>query len=68
LIWQKVQPELEKTQCVCSYDRAGVGWSELQPGMRGARKISMELHQLLIQAGQSKPFVLVGRYIVSRVR
>jgi len=42
--WQKVQPELEKTQRVCSYDRAGVGWSELQPGVRDARNISMELH------------------------
>jgi pimeloyl-ACP methyl ester carboxylesterase len=60
LIWQKVQPELEKTQRVCSYDRAGVGWSELQPGVRDARNISMELHQLLTQAGESKPFVLVA--------
>ena len=60
LIWQKVQPELAKTQRVCSYDRAGVGWSELQPGVRDARNISMELHQLLTQAGESKPFVLVG--------
>lgn len=32
LIWQKVQPEVAKTTRVCSYDRAGVGWSELQPG------------------------------------
>lgn len=39
-----MQPELEKTQRVCSYDRAGVGWSELQPGVRDARNISMELH------------------------
>lgn len=60
LIWQKVQPELAKTQRVCSYDRAGVGWSELQPGIRDAKNISMELHELLTEAGESKPFVLVG--------
>ena len=60
LIWQKVQPELSNTQRVCSYDRGGVGWSELQPGVRDASHISIELHQLLKQAGESKPFVLVA--------
>jgi pimeloyl-ACP methyl ester carboxylesterase len=60
LVWQKVQPELAKTMRVCSYDRAGVGWSELQPGVRDAKNISMELHQLLAQAGEKGPFVLVG--------
>jgi pimeloyl-ACP methyl ester carboxylesterase len=60
LIWQKVQPELSKTYRVCSYDRAGVGWSELQPGVRDASNISTELHQLLKQAGESRPFVMVA--------
>ena len=60
LIWQKVQPELGRTQRVCSYDRAGVGWSELQPGVRDAKNISMELHELLKKAGEKGPFVLVG--------
>jgi len=60
LIWQRVQPELSKTMRVCSYDRAGVGWSELQPGVRDARNISMELHQLLNQAGEKGPFVMVA--------
>jgi pimeloyl-ACP methyl ester carboxylesterase len=31
LIWQKVQPDLAKTLRACSYDRAGIGWSDLQP-------------------------------------
>jgi pimeloyl-ACP methyl ester carboxylesterase len=60
LIWQKVQPELSRNQRVCSYDRAGVGWSELQPGVRDASHISIELHELLKQAGESGPFVLVA--------
>src|SRR5690348_9377216 len=28
LAWTKVQPEIAKTNRVCSYDRAGLGWSE----------------------------------------
>ena len=60
LVWQRVQPELSKTMRVCSYDRAGVGWSELQPGVRDAKNISMELHQLLKQAGEKGPFVMVA--------
>ena len=60
LIWQKVQPEVAKTQRVCSYDRAGTGWSELQPGVQDAKNIAIELHQLLKQAGEKKPFVLVA--------
>ena len=37
LIWQKVQPEVAKKQRVCSHDRAGTGWSELQPVSRMPR-------------------------------
>jgi pimeloyl-ACP methyl ester carboxylesterase len=60
LIWQRVQPELSKTQRVCSYDRAGVGWSELQPGVGDASHLSTELHELLKQAGENGPFVVVA--------
>ena len=60
LIWQKVQPEVARTTRVCSYDRAGVGWSELQPGLRDAQNITDELHLLLQQAGENAPLVLVG--------
>jgi hypothetical protein len=34
LIWANVQPTLSKTTRVCSYDRAGFGWSDLQPRPR----------------------------------
>ncbi|MGB7983637.1 MAG: hypothetical protein WCF54_00590, partial [Terracidiphilus sp.] len=30
--WANLQPELAKITRVCSYDRAGLGWSEPQPG------------------------------------
>jgi pimeloyl-ACP methyl ester carboxylesterase len=60
LVWQKVQPGLEKTTRVCSYDRAGLGWSDPQPGPRDAKDIALQLHALLQQAGETGPLVLAG--------
>jgi pimeloyl-ACP methyl ester carboxylesterase len=60
LYWQKVQPELAKTTRVCSYDRAGLGWSDLQPGPRDTKNIAAQLHSLLLQAGETGPLVLAG--------
>jgi pimeloyl-ACP methyl ester carboxylesterase len=62
-IWRRVQPELSKTTTVCSYDRAGFGWSDDQPGPRDADHIASELHALLAQAGVNGPFVLMGHSI-----
>lgn len=58
--WGAVQPELSKTTRVCSYDRAGYGWSEPQPGPRDADQIAAELHALLQQAGVTGPIVLMA--------
>jgi pimeloyl-ACP methyl ester carboxylesterase len=63
LIWTKVQPELSKATRVCSYDRAGFGWSDPQPGPRDADPIVQELHQLLTEAGISGSIVLMGHSI-----
>ncbi len=60
LAWAKVQPELSKTTRVCSYDRAGMGWSTPGPDPRDANNIASELHALLQQAGVSGPIVLMG--------
>ncbi len=60
LAWHKVQPELSKTTRVCSYDRAGMGWSTPGPDPRDADNIASELHALLQQAGVSGPIVLMG--------
>lgn len=59
-VWRKVQPELSQITRVCSYDRAGHGWSEPRSGPRDAETIVRELHSLLDKAGVKKPFVLVG--------
>jgi pimeloyl-ACP methyl ester carboxylesterase len=63
LIWGAVQPQLAKTTRVCSYDRAGFGWSDAQPGPRDADHIAAELHQLLLQAKVDGPMVLMGHSI-----
>ncbi|MGB7555479.1 MAG: alpha/beta fold hydrolase [Candidatus Korobacteraceae bacterium] len=58
--WAKVQPELSRITRVCSYDRAGFGWSTAQPPPRDADTIARELHVLLQQADVQGPLVLMG--------
>lgn len=59
-IWSKVQPELSRTTRVCSYDRAGYGYSDPQPGPRDADHIAEELHSLLFQAQVTGRIVLMA--------
>jgi pimeloyl-ACP methyl ester carboxylesterase len=63
LTWAAVQPEVAKFARVCSYDRAGLGWSEPSPKPRTAPNIVEELHTLLARAGVEPPYVLVGQSI-----
>lgn len=58
--WAKVQPEIAKTTRVCSYDRAGIGWSETSPNPRTSEIMAEELHTLLQNAGLASPYILVG--------
>jgi pimeloyl-ACP methyl ester carboxylesterase len=60
LAWRRVQPALSPLTRVCSYDRAGHGWSDSRPGPRDANNIVAELHDLLDQANIRGPLVLVG--------
>src|SRR3989442_5860857 len=61
--WSFVQPEVAKFSRVCSYDRAGTGYSDPGPWPRTARRIAHELAQLLDRTGISGPLVLVGASI-----
>jgi pimeloyl-ACP methyl ester carboxylesterase len=45
---------------VCSYDRAGLGWSEPAQGPRDSAHIATQLHGLLEKAGIEGPLVLMG--------
>jgi pimeloyl-ACP methyl ester carboxylesterase len=60
LPWYKVQPPIAQFTRVCSYDRAGLGWSDPSPHPRTSRVIAEELHTLLHTAGMAGPFVLAG--------
>ena len=60
LSWSRVQPEVSRFARVASYDRAGLGWSELGPMPRTSRRIVEELHALLRAAELPPPYVLVG--------
>lgn len=60
LSWYKVQPQVAPFTRVCSYDRAGLGWSDPSPRPPTASVIAEELHTLLHNAGITGPFVLVG--------
>jgi pimeloyl-ACP methyl ester carboxylesterase len=58
--WARVQPEVARTTRICTYDRAGMGWSEASPEPRTAREFAKELHTLLEKANESGPYILVG--------
>ncbi|MGH9554895.1 MAG: alpha/beta fold hydrolase [Terriglobales bacterium] len=58
--WGWVQPQAAVHTRVCSYDRAGLGWSEPGPEPRDALRIARELRILLRNAGETPPYVLVG--------
>lgn len=60
IIWQLVQPEISKFTRVCSYDRAGFGWSDAPNEPRSSSNIADELERLLTRAAVSGPYVLVG--------
>ncbi len=58
--WSVVQAGVAKTTRVCTYDRAGMGWSEPGPLPRDARQFAKELHTLLQNAHIPGPYILAG--------
>ena len=61
--WGLVQPDVSRFTRVCSYDRAGLAWSEPGPTPRTMRQEVFELHTLLEVARVKAPYVLVGHSI-----
>ena len=61
--WGFVQPDVARFTRVCSYDRAGMGYSDPGPSPRTARRIASELATLLVHGGIAGPVVLVGASI-----
>lgn len=60
LPWNSIQEGVAKTTRVCTYDRAGMGYSEASPLPRTAKYFAHELHTLLERANVEGPYVLVG--------
>ena len=61
--WGLVQPDVARFTRACSYDRAGMGYSDPGPSPRTARRIANELARLLDRSGIAGPVVLVGASI-----
>jgi pimeloyl-ACP methyl ester carboxylesterase len=60
LEWCLVQPAVAEFARVCSFDRAGYGWSDRGPLPRTSLQMIHELHMLLEKAELPKPYILVG--------
>jgi pimeloyl-ACP methyl ester carboxylesterase len=60
LSWDSVQGEVGEYTRVCSYDRAGIMWSEPGPRPRDGETIAAELKTVLENAGEGGPYILVG--------
>jgi pimeloyl-ACP methyl ester carboxylesterase len=59
-MWALVQDGVSKSASICTYDRAGLGWSEPSLKPRTAEGIVDELHTLLVNAEVEGPYLLVG--------
>ncbi len=60
LLWAYIQPTIAETTRICSYDRAGYGWSEISTSVRTGEQLVNELHNLLEVGQIEPPYVLVG--------
>jgi pimeloyl-ACP methyl ester carboxylesterase len=58
--WTLVQSEIARTNRVCSYDRAGHGWSDSTRAVETSERSVADLHAALAAAGERAPYVLVG--------
>jgi pimeloyl-ACP methyl ester carboxylesterase len=60
IAWGRVQPSIASVTQVCSYDRAGYGFSDPGPLPRDGAAIALDLDRGLKAAGIGGPYVLVG--------
>lgn len=60
LSWSLIQPQLANETSTYSYDRAGLGWSELRGGHCSLYGIAGNLRALMDVLKVSRPFILVG--------
>jgi pimeloyl-ACP methyl ester carboxylesterase len=58
--WALVQMSVERVTRTCSYDRAGLGWSEVGDAPFAADDAAPQLHALLAKADERGPFIVAG--------
>jgi hypothetical protein len=59
-LWTRIAGATAATSRVCTYDRAGTGWSEDASRPQDSSAVVADLHQLLSVSGETGPYVLVG--------
>lgn len=60
ITWKDVMKGVEPLTRVCSYDRAGYGYSDAGPLPRTSNLIAEDLEKLLAAANEKGPYILVG--------
>jgi hypothetical protein len=56
-----IQLEIAETTRVCSYDPAGLGWSEAGDGAFDPAAVAIQLQALLRAAAEKSPYVIAGQ-------
>jgi len=60
IVWARVQGDVAQFTRVCSYDRAGYGWSDPVREELVPQRVAEMLHDLLAQAGEKPPYLMVA--------
>jgi pimeloyl-ACP methyl ester carboxylesterase len=61
--WGKIMLDLKKDVRVCGYDRASLGSSDSQTGLRTSEQMAQQLHTLLASAKVPGPYLVVGHSV-----
>ena len=61
--WAWVQPAVARETRVCTFDRAGQGWSDDAPERQDGHELAADLHGLLSAAHVPGPYVLAGHSV-----
>lgn len=60
IAWLRIQDDVAAFTRVCSYDRAGLGWSDVLSREISPQEVAEMLHGLLENGGEQPPYLLVG--------
>jgi pimeloyl-ACP methyl ester carboxylesterase len=60
IYWVRIQDDVAEFTRVCSYDRAGYGWSDTVHETMLPQQVAERLHALLEKGGEKPPYLMVG--------